>query len=264
MSEGQYESDKALNAVAPKFVPKPYTWGKYKAAGPARYFLLEEFKEVGQQPPEPVLFTTRLAEMHQRSTSPNGKFGFHVTTCHGKAPQMTDCWEDSWEKLYHKMLAHTFEQDKLKQPAWPEYEYYAQLVLDKVIPRLLKPLESQGRNIKPCLVHGNLWDQNSATNMETGEPFVFDGSALYAHNEYELGNWRSPRHRLSSRTYIRNYKRFFPASEPGKCGFPKAHTLSKPLTLFIEEDWDSRNLLYSLRFNTTAAFLFPGAGYRQK
>jgi hypothetical protein len=36
--------------------------------------------------------------------------------------------------------------------------------------------------------------------METGEPFVFDGSAFYAHNEYELGNWRTPRHRLSSKT----------------------------------------------------------------
>lgn len=44
-------------------------------------------------------------------------------------------------------------------------------------------------------------------DMETGEPFVFDGSAFYAHNAYESGNWRTPRHRLSSKTYIRTYKR---------------------------------------------------------
>jgi protein-ribulosamine 3-kinase len=109
-----------------------------------------------------------------------------------------------------------FEIDRKKHPPWLDYEICAQLVLDKCIPRLLGALQSQGRSIKPCLVHGNIWDENTATDMETGEPFVFDGSAFYAHNEYELGNWRSPRHRLSSKTYIRSYKRHFPASEPGK------------------------------------------------
>lgn len=39
---------------------------------------------------------------------------------------------------------------------------------------------------------------------------------MYAHNEYELGNWRTVRHRLSSRSYILHYKKCFPASEPGK------------------------------------------------
>lgn len=64
-------------------------------------------------------------------------------------------------------------------------------------------------------MHSNIWDQNTATDMETGEPFVFDGSAFYGHNKYELWNWRTPRRRLSSKTYIRSYKRYFPASEPG-------------------------------------------------
>lgn len=31
-----------------------------------------------------------------------------------------------------------------------------------------------------------------------------------------------------------------------------------------EEDWDSRNLLYSLRFNITAGVLIPGSNYREK
>lgn len=82
---------------------------------------------------------------------------------------------------------------------WPEFEYLSTLVLDKCIPRLLRPLQSEGRTIKPCLVHGNIWDGNTATDIESGEPFVYDGSAFYAHKEDELGNWRSPRHRLSSR-----------------------------------------------------------------
>ncbi|KAL9015314.1 MAG: hypothetical protein Q9173_000112 [Seirophora scorigena] len=244
MSEGQFEADKAIHAVSNSFCPRPYAWGQYRVSEVPTYFLLAEFREIGQQPPDAIRFTSQLADFHKKSVSPTGKFGFHITTCHGKAAQLTDLWEDSWESLYRKQLGHTFEADKQKHPDWPEFEFRKKIVLDKCIPRLLGPLQSEGRNIKPCLVHGNIWDQNTATDMETGEPFVFDGSAFYAHNEYELGNWRDPRHRLGSKTYIRNYKRSFPASEP-------------------EDEWDSRNLLYSLRFNTCAATLIPGSNYRE-
>jgi fructosamine-3-kinase len=265
MSEGQFESDKALHEVLPSFCPKPYALGKYKAAGPANYFILAEFRDIGQQPPEPARFTARLAELHKKSVSPTGKFGFHVKSCHGKAPQLTDTWEESWEVSYYKQLKHVFDMDKSKQRHLPEFDFCAQLVLDKCIPRLLRPLQSDGRSIKPCLVHGNIWDENTATDMRSGEPFVFDGSAFYAHNEFEMGNWRTPRHRLSSKTYIRGYKRHFPASEPGRCSLPFVSLSSIatdcPIT---EEDWDSRNLLYSLRPNLTAAWLIPGSNYREK
>ena len=85
-----------------------------------------------------------------------------------------------------------------------------------MIPRLLEPLQSEGRSIKPCLVHGDLWDENTATDMDTGEPFIFDAGSFYAHNEYEIGNWRAQRHRLSSRVYVENYKQNYRVSEPGK------------------------------------------------
>ncbi|KAJ8067152.1 hypothetical protein OCU04_004521 [Sclerotinia nivalis] len=147
--------------------------------------------------------------------------------------------------MARRLNSQTYGPSDIKKHGhWPEFEYLSTLVLDKCILRLLRPLQSEGRTIKPCLVHGNIWDGNTATDMESGEPFVYDGSAFYAHNEYELGNWRSPRHRLSSRMYIRSYKRNFPASEP-------------------EEDWDLRNLLYSLRFNVTAGVLIPGSNYRE-
>ncbi|KAI1077811.1 Fructosamine kinase-domain-containing protein [Whalleya microplaca] len=203
MTEGQFESDKAIYDVSSTFCPKPFTWGQYKATpGPATYFLLSEFREVGKQPPEPMRFAARLADLHKRSISPTGKFGFHTVTCHGKAPQLTDCWEESWETLYRKQLSHVFEVDRQKQAPYPEYEFYAQLVLEHSVPRLLRPLQSEGRSIKPCLVDGNIWDGNTATDMETGEPFIFDGSAFYAHNEFEFGNWRTPRHRLSSKSSL--------------------------------------------------------------
>jgi protein-ribulosamine 3-kinase len=102
---------------------------------------------------------------------------------------------------------------------WPEFDVVCKLTLEKVVPRLLLPLQSEGRTLKPCLIHGDCWDGNT-TDMKTGEAFVFDVCPFYEHNKYNTGNWRAPRHRLSRRPYIQNYKRFFPVSEPGK--HPKA------------------------------------------
>ena len=49
MCEGEFESLKAIHAVSPDFVPKPYAWGKYTQEDPETYFLLAQFRDVGKQ-----------------------------------------------------------------------------------------------------------------------------------------------------------------------------------------------------------------------
>ena len=73
---------------------------------------------------------------------------------------------------------------------------------------------------------------------------MFDVCSFYGHNEYDTGNWRAPRHRLSDKAYIGEYKSKFPASPP-------------------EEDWDARNLLYSLTFNIGNTIYIPRSNQRQ-
>ena len=85
---------------------------------------------------------------------------------------------------------------------------------------------------------------NTALDQKTGNAFVFDVCSFYAHNEYDTGNWRAPRHRLSHRIYIREYKSRYPVSPP-------------------EDDWDARNILYSLTFNIGNAIYIPGSSQRQ-
>lgn len=99
------------------------------------------------------------------------------------------------------------------------------MTLEKVVPRLLLPLQSKGRVLKPSLLHGDCWDGNTATDKNTGEAFVFDVCSFYGHNEYDTANWRTPRHRLSKSAYIENYKNLVPVSEPGWL-FPRLHNLS--------------------------------------
>jgi protein-ribulosamine 3-kinase len=58
-------------------------------------------------------------------------------------------------------------------------------LLEKVIPRLLRPLETGPVTLQPCLIHGNLWYGNTAIDLDTGKPITFDASALWGHNECE-------------------------------------------------------------------------------
>lgn len=179
MTEGKFESLKEMHAISPTFVPKPYAWARYNDSDPETYFLLAEFRNVGQQPPDPIKFTARLAELHRNSQSPTGKFGFHATTCHTFLEQITDCWEASWSKLFQRQLAHTVAVDQERNGLWQEFKIVCNLTLKKVVPRLLEPLQSEGRSIKPCLINGDLWDENTATDMDSGEPFVFDAGSMY-------------------------------------------------------------------------------------
>jgi protein-ribulosamine 3-kinase len=127
---------------------------------------------------------------------------------------------------------------------WAEFDVVCQLTLEKVVPRLLLPLQENGHALKPSLIHGDCWDGNTAMDAETGEAFVFDACSFYGHNEYDTGNWRAPRHKLSDNAYIHSYKRIFPVSEPA-------------------EDWNARNLLYSLTFNIGNSIYIPGSQQRQ-
>jgi protein-ribulosamine 3-kinase len=58
-----------------------------------------------------------------------------------------------------------------------------QIMLDKVIPRLLRPLETGGHQIKPRIVHGDMWDGNTSVDANTDLAVIFDASGSYAHNE---------------------------------------------------------------------------------
>ncbi len=114
-------------------------------------------KLIIEQPASPTKLAAGLANLHKQSASPTGKFGFHMATCHAKIAQAINTWEDSWCALYTRHLGHVMN---LARPIlqWPEFDIVCKLTLEKVIPRLLLPLQSEGRVLKPCLIHGDCWD----------------------------------------------------------------------------------------------------------
>jgi protein-ribulosamine 3-kinase len=86
MVKGEFESMRALHNVSPDFLPCPFGYGTYV-----------------------VDFCERLADLHRRSmaASPEGLFGFHVTTYNGRLPQ-DNTWNESWEAFYINGFQHMF------------------------------------------------------------------------------------------------------------------------------------------------------------
>ena len=186
---GEYTSVTKIHGLIPGLVPAPHGWGKYKSGSPDTYFFLSDFVDMDTSAPDPSQFTTRLAELHHKGTSPNGKFGFDVITCDGKLPHRVE-WESSWATFFSKLLKGVLKLDTEANGVWPELEDAAAQVISGVIPRLLGVLQSDGRNIKPSLIHGDCWEGNVGTVLEDGDVILYDAGSYYAHNEMELGIWR--------------------------------------------------------------------------
>lgn len=185
-----------------------------------------------------------------------------MPTCHTRNVQAVDLWTDSWCELFSSHLSRIISHAQTAF-MWPEFDHLGKLVLSKVVPALLLPLQTDGRSIKPCLVHGDCWDGNTATG-EDGRAFFFDVASFYAHNEYDLGNWRAPRHAVSDPAYTDAYKALIPVSEPGLYSTVSMHykkgtkCINTVFALISQvEDWNSRNLLYSLTWNICNALFVP-------
>ena len=186
MLHGEFESMKAMHALSPDFIPKPIAWGTYETI-PDTHFFLCQYRHMTDAMPDPYNFSDRLAALHKNSESPNGKFGFHITTYSGNLPQMNE-WEESWELYFAKNMKLALDLEIEANGSDPEFDVLIPNLFDRIIPRLLRPLESEGRSVKPSLVHGDLWYANSGVDVVTGESLVFDACCFYAHNECEIYN----------------------------------------------------------------------------
>lgn len=215
MSTGEFESLRVIYEATPGYCPKPFAHARYAKQEPETYFLLMEFREFGKVPAEPKALGKSLADLHKVSQSPTGKFGFHIPTCYSRVIQDVDHWDESWSAVFKRHLAR-FVEHGTELLKWPEWDVVAACTLEKVVPRLLLPLQEEGRTIKPCLCHGDCWDGNTAMDMRTGKAMIFDVCTFYTHNEYDIGNWRAPRHRLSNKAYVKAYKQSYRMSEPGR------------------------------------------------
>lgn len=181
MAEGEYESQKALAAIIPDNVVIPMAWGMF-GEDKSKAFFITRFRDLRDRPPPTVQFLTILKKLHQTSVSPTGKFGFQVTTYNGP-PKMVNHWTDNWEEYFARQFRSdiSFLQNVYGEDA--ELADLTEAFIRKVVARLLRPLQTGGRDIKPTLCHGDLWDGNVQIDVNTQQPIMFDSCAFYGHNE---------------------------------------------------------------------------------
>lgn len=238
MIHGEFASLSEIYRWSPALTPIPYCIGEFQNSNIPTYFLLMEFVEMETGPPEPANFMKQLADLHHRSTSPTGQFGFHTTTCVG--PNVQDLtWDSSWSSFYAKLLRQNYERElRVCGPSDDgKYEAEFEKLITRTVPAMLEPLQAEGRTLNPSLVHGDLWEENTGTEFDSGQPKIFDPAVLYAHNEYDFAAWRSDNVPFG-RAHYRQYFKHFPPSEP-------------------KEQWDDRNKLYAIRGEVHHSSLWP-------
>jgi fructosamine-3-kinase len=135
---------------------------------------------IEQMPRVPELVAV-MAKLHKESVSPEGKFGFQAPT--SQSLQLENSWCDTWEEFFTRAFRGTVRHEQEIQGVNEELQRLADETSAKVIPRLLRPMESGGRRLKPTLVHGDLWHGNMGIDMVTGQVVLYDCCAFYGHNE---------------------------------------------------------------------------------
>ncbi|KAL2285723.1 hypothetical protein FJTKL_07729 [Diaporthe vaccinii] len=147
--------------------------------------------------------------------------------------EWTDSWEEFWSRQFLSDVAYVqkvYGQDDDLNALTEEF-------IQKVVARLLRPLQTGGRSIKPSLCHGDLWDGNVQMDTDTGQTILFDSCAFYGHAEVDLQAIGEPRYALQM-DMIELYKTEVGASEP-------------------QEDYYDRHYLYGIRNDVVVAAICP-------
>lgn len=242
MFDGEYESLMAILATKTVAAPKPHCVVDNPAGGAV---IVMEYLDMNSLNKYSGKLGMDLARMHLHNlelenkadalvgatteTSPQyiSKFGFSVSTCCGYLPQ-ENSWEQDWLVFYARKLQQQMDMIFKEYGDREALELWSHLQLK--IPQFFTGIE-----VKPSLLHGDLWSGNAQQTKDG--PVIFDPASFYGHHEYDLaiagmfGGF--------SRNFWEEYHKIIPK----------------------EKYWNERHKLYKLFHNLNHWNHF-GSGYR--
>ncbi|KAI9896202.1 hypothetical protein N3K66_008374 [Trichothecium roseum] len=248
MFKGEHASLNAIHEVVPNFCPKSHAHGAM-SSGSKKYFLATDFLDLRAPGPSGSgeSIACKLAKLHSTPAPPpegydKPLFGFHVSTCCGDTVQ-DNSWKESWASFYAENRLMAILKAGTKENGHDgELSAAVEKVANKVVPRLIGDVTI--KNIKPVVVHGDLWSGNHSRGQIGGkggiEEVVFDPSVVYAHSEYELGIMKMFGGFGSG--FFKEYEKLVPRAEP-------------------KEEYEDRVMLYELYHHLNHYAIF-GEGYR--
>ena len=206
----------------------PASFGEGRLAdSPGKSFLVTDFLDLAPRGLEgasskPPSLAMKLAKLHTTPAPiPKGyeksMFGFPETTCCGDTPQPNG-YKASWAEFYaENRLRFILNQCVKAHGQEKDLTNMVEVTITEVVPRLIADDHlNKGKGVTPVVVHGDLWSGNASSGSigGTGDvaDVVFDPSATYAHNEYDLGIMKMFGGFGSG--FFRDYHRLCPKTEP--------------------------------------------------
>lgn len=202
MFEGEIASLTAIRETNTVRAPKPLLVVDLHQQGKGSAIVMEFFPNMKGVSSFQAVLGEKLANLHldnmllekkfkklenwvgkpEPERKPVEKFGFHAVTCCGKIPLVNE-WEDDWVSFYAR---HRLDyQIRLIQEEYGHREVgelWSKLQL--ILPKFFQPLKDKSVEIKPSLLHGDLWGGNAGEITEG--PVIYDPASFYGHHEHEL------------------------------------------------------------------------------
>jgi protein-ribulosamine 3-kinase len=173
MLEAELKGLKLIEETETVRVPHPFLSGK---TGAASYLVAEALDLRPHTPSSQQELGRQLARLH--STEGPEKFGLDFDNTIGLTPQV-NTWTSSWVEFF-KTNRLEFQLGMIKE----KYDDADLLEKgEKLLDRL--PEYFRGLEIKPSLLHGDLWGGNTAS-LRCGRPVVFDPACYWGHHEADL------------------------------------------------------------------------------
>ena len=238
---GEYNSLRALSDIYAPLVPNPIAWGTLQQNANS-HFLLCDAHDMDSKTVDTERFIAALAIMHRKSAAPGSRFGFHVPTFVAGVAQ-DNRGRVTWEEYFSVNFRSFVEvMGKIDGAAGVVCDDLTEAILMKVIPRLLRPLESGERSVTPVLLHGNVSPYDTPASLISDGSTVGSPGAFYGHNEYDLRNFAPD---VLGSKFLEAYHRLMPVSEP-------------------KQDFDHRLALYRLRSLLHECCLHPEDKYARQ
>ncbi|KAF8062042.1 protein-ribulosamine 3-kinase [Scenedesmus sp. PABB004] len=179
MFQGEAQGLRAMHATKTVRVPEVYHVGP--APNGRGSFIVMEALPLGGRVDQAEM-GRQLARMHlAEPADPEaraGRFGFCVDNTIGATPQPNG-WMDSWVDFYReRRLRHQLQllgDRRMSQLG------------DKLLDNLEVFFEDIAGDIRPSVLHGDLWSGNIAGVGPGGAPAIFDPATYYGHHEAEFG-----------------------------------------------------------------------------